>query len=117
MTYPGVTPESDPDLAAVEDRRKEREEEYGTYVAAQAITWGNVLAFNEGDAVPKSTVERLGWVDLGLVRSASEDAEPAADQDGPVPTDADANAVPTPTVQGEKPATKASTKAAPKGDV
>lgn len=68
MTYPGVDPALDPDRAAVEQRRKEREEEFGTYVATQDIPWGTVLAFVPGDQVPKSTVERLGWLDLGLVK-------------------------------------------------
>jgi hypothetical protein len=79
MTYPGVDPALDPDRAAVEQRRKEREEEYGTYVAAQDIPWGNVLAFVAGDQVPKSTVEAYGWLDLGLVaRTGTKSGNEAA---------------------------------------
>lgn len=87
MTYPGVDPALDPDRAAVEQRRKERAEEYSAYRAVQNIVWGNVLAFAAGDAVPKSTVENYGWLALGLVektgaKSGAEAtnaaAEPAA---------------------------------------
>lgn len=70
MTYPGISPDEDPDRAAVEQRRREREEEYGTWVATQDIPWGNVLAFVTGDPVPKSTVEKYGWDGLGLVEKA-----------------------------------------------
>jgi hypothetical protein len=72
VTYPGI--ENDPaaqatneDVLAVEARRKEREAEYGVWVAKDNIPWGTVLAFTPGMAVPVSTVERLKWDDLGLV--------------------------------------------------
>ena len=84
MTYPGIENDPaalalDPDRAAVEQRRKEREEEYGAWVAVQDIPWGNVLAFVAGDPVPKSTVEKYGWDELGLVAKAdTKDAQAAA---------------------------------------
>lgn len=84
MTYPGVDPALDPDRAAVEQRRQEREEEYGTYVAVQNIPWGNVLAFAAGDQVPKSTVEQYGWLDLGLVAKVGTKAAAEA-TGGPAP--------------------------------
>lgn len=77
MTYPGVDPALDPDRAAVEQRRKEREEEYSAYVATQNIYWGNALAFVAGDAVPKSTVENYDWLGLRLV--AKTDTSAASD--------------------------------------
>lgn len=72
MTYPGIENDAaavaeNPDRVAVEARRKEQDEEFGTYVADQDIPWGNVTAFFAGEAVPKSTVERYGWLDMGLV--------------------------------------------------
>lgn len=76
MTYPGIENDTqalsvNPDLAAVEARRAEREKEYGQYVAVGPIPWGTVLAFNPGDPVPVSTVERLKWDELGLVAKRS----------------------------------------------
>jgi hypothetical protein len=92
MTYPGVNLEDlDPDRRAVEERRREREEEFGAYVAVQDIPWGNVLAFVAGDPVPKSTVERLGWLDLGLVaKTGTKAAEAATPRAVPSPAAADA---------------------------
>lgn len=56
---------NDPD---VEARRKERAEEYGTWECGVApIEVGGARAFNEGDPVPKSTVERLGLDKLNAV--------------------------------------------------
>ncbi|MBM0275095.1 hypothetical protein [Micromonospora tarensis] len=72
MTYPGAEndPTSSPvneDMLAVERRRKEREAEYGVWVASQTIPWGTVNAFTAGMKVPASTVQRLKWDELGLV--------------------------------------------------
>ncbi len=72
MTYPGIenSPAAaavNPDRVAVEERRREREEEFGTWVAAQEIPWGNVTAFWPGERVPASTVQAYGWDGLGLV--------------------------------------------------
>ncbi len=79
MTYPGIENDpaalaADPDRAAVEARRKEQEAEFSAYVALQDIPWGNVPANFAGEAVAKSTVERLGWLDLGLVAKRSSKA-------------------------------------------
>lgn len=72
MTYPGI--ENDPaalavneDVAAVEARRREREAEYGEWVAKTNIPWGTVLAFTPGMPVPASTVSRLKWDEMDLV--------------------------------------------------
>jgi hypothetical protein len=80
VTYPGIendTSASSPvseDMLAVERRRKEREDEYGEYVAVQDIPWGTVKAFTPGMRVPTSTVQRLKWDDLGLVAKRSTKA-------------------------------------------
>lgn len=79
MTYPGIENDkaalaADPDLAAVEARRAEREAEYGKYVALDYIPWGAVVAFTPGDAVPISTVERLKWDEMGLVTTRTSAA-------------------------------------------
>ncbi len=71
MTYPGIENdtaalEANPDLAAVEARRREREAEYDKYVALDVIPWGTVVAFAKGDRVPISTVERLKWHEAPL---------------------------------------------------
>jgi hypothetical protein len=67
MTYPGADPALEPDRAAVEARRKEREEEFSVWVAAQDIPWGSVVANYRGEAVAKGTVEARGWDQMGLV--------------------------------------------------
>ncbi|WP_422751344.1 hypothetical protein [Micromonospora sp. WMMD1219] len=72
MTFPGIehdpqAPQVNPDMLAVEERRREREAEYGVWVAVQDIPWGTVLAAIPGMPVPASTVERLKWDELGLV--------------------------------------------------
>lgn len=79
MTYPGI--ENDPaalaaneDMLAIEQRRKEREAEYGKYVAITDIPWGTVKAFTPGMQVPVSTVERLKWDQLGLVAERTSQA-------------------------------------------
>jgi len=70
MTYPGIENDlqmlaDNPDLVAVEQRRKEREEEFGKYVAIADIPWGTVLAATPGTALPKSNVERYKWHEIG----------------------------------------------------
>lgn len=77
MTYPGIENDpaaaaADPDRAAVEERRKARDEEYSKYVAAQDIPWGSVPAYFAGEAVATTTAERYGWEALGYVRRANE---------------------------------------------
>ena len=61
--------------------------EYGKYVANQTIMFNEARAYNEGDAVPVSNVERYHYLESGLVRLVDEPA--------PVP------AVQEPTPQGE----------------
>jgi hypothetical protein len=80
MTYPGIendpaSVEANPDRVAVEERRREREEEYSKYVAAQDIPWGNVNAYFEGEPVSTTTAERYGWLDLGYVKLKDAPAE------------------------------------------
>jgi hypothetical protein len=66
----------DPD---VEARRKERAIEYGTWECGdQPIMFGNARAFNPGDAVPKSTVERYGLDEIGVVVKRGTWAKKAA---------------------------------------
>lgn len=57
----------DPDVAAVDARRKERAEEFGEWVAIVPIPWGDVLAAIPGDPIPRQHIERLHWDELGLV--------------------------------------------------
>jgi hypothetical protein len=65
VSQPAFEVITDPD---VEARRKERAEEYGTWECGpQPIAFGGARAFNEGEPVPKSTVERLGLDKLGIV--------------------------------------------------
>lgn len=56
------------------DRRSDTEKEYGVYVATEAINFGTARAFNVGDPVPTSHVER------GLV-TASGDGQNVAKRD------------------------------------
>lgn len=67
MTYPGADPALEPDRAAVEARRQEREAEFAEWIAATDIPWGSVVANFRGEPVAKSTVEARGWHELGLV--------------------------------------------------
>lgn len=54
--------------------------EYGTYVAAGPINIDGARAFNEGDPVPVSHVDR-GVVHVGQVRKIAK-AAPAAEKKG-----------------------------------
>jgi len=67
MTYPGADPALEPDRAAVEARRQEREAEFADWIAATDIPWGSVVANYRGEPVAKGTVEARGWDSLGLV--------------------------------------------------
>lgn len=49
---------TEPVEQAALDRRAESEKEYGTFVAAADIFFGAAKAFNAGDPVPVSHVER-----------------------------------------------------------
>lgn len=55
----------------LDEFRKAQEAEYGEYVAAEKIHIGNALAFNEGDPVPVSHVER-GVVDKSQVKKVGK---------------------------------------------
>lgn len=78
MTSPILDPE-------VEAHRKARAAEYGTWEAAGVIEFGGSRAFNEGDPVPASTVERLKLDELGLVRKQSSKAAQDAATDTGTP--------------------------------
>lgn len=67
---------TDPEVVA---RRKARAEEYGTWESGPAgIEFDGARAFNEGDPVPKSTVERLSLDKLGAVVKTGTFAEKTA---------------------------------------
>lgn len=69
---------TDPD---VEARRAERAIEYGTWECGPApIEFGGARAFNEGEPVPKSTVERFHLDDLGAVVPAGTFVQKQADE-------------------------------------
>jgi hypothetical protein len=53
---------------AVADEIAAQAKEYGTYVATQPINVGNARAYNEGDPVPVSNVERYHYDELGWVK-------------------------------------------------
>lgn len=54
------------DPAVVADRA-ERVAEYADFVAVEPIDYGGVRAYNVGDAVPKSNVEKFKYDDLKWV--------------------------------------------------
>jgi hypothetical protein len=62
------------DDAALEEYRKAQAEEYGTWIAAEPINAGTALAYNAGDPVPASNVDRLGYADDGRVVKRSSAA-------------------------------------------
>ena len=53
--------------AAAALHRAKQLEEYGTWVATRQIMFGAVPAFNPGDPVPVSHVEKYGWDKTGDV--------------------------------------------------
>jgi hypothetical protein len=53
-----------PELLA---EQQARHDEYKDYVAVQPIDFGGARAYNEGDAVPNSNVEKYRYHDLGWV--------------------------------------------------
>lgn len=74
MPEPKVVPESPAEWAAsvtvgspatAEEAVEATRKEYSQYVAPDPIYVGTALAFNKGDAIPASTVERLGWASEG----------------------------------------------------
>ena len=71
-----------PDLTPDEEYRKAQEAEYGSFVANKAIDIGGARAFNEGDPVPKSHVDR-GVVSEDDVVKATTKAGKAAVANNP----------------------------------
>lgn len=63
--------QADPQFA---EFAKAQHDEYNTWVAVDAINIGTARAFNAGDPVPSSTVERLGLEAAGLVAKRSTKA-------------------------------------------
>jgi hypothetical protein len=60
-------------------------DEYTKYIAVTEINIGNARAFNTGDPVPASTVERFDMVNLGLVAERdSDDGKAVVAQGSPV---------------------------------
>jgi hypothetical protein len=64
---PTVAEAVSPIAAELADQIEAQRKEYGLYVAAVPIEHGSARAYNQGDAVPVSNAERLGYVDQGLV--------------------------------------------------
>lgn len=71
-----------PDLTPDEELRREQEREYGAYVANKPINIRGARAFNVGDPVPKSHVER-GLVSEADVEKQSTKAGKAAAANNP----------------------------------
>ena len=70
--------------SAVEMIEAQRDE-YTKYIAVTEINIGNARAFNTGDPVPASTVERFDMVNLGLVAERdSDDGKAVVAQGSPV---------------------------------
>ena len=68
-------------MSDVEDFAAAQAAEYATYVATEPILVDGARAYNVGDPVPASNVEKHGYVQLGVVRKATDPApEPAADE-------------------------------------
>jgi hypothetical protein len=59
-------------MSDVEDFAAAQAAEYATYVATEAILVDGARAYNPGDPVPASNVEKHGYVQLGVVRKASD---------------------------------------------
>lgn len=61
-----------PDTDEVGDYTAKQAVEYGTYVAATTITHNGARAYNEGDPVPASNVEKYRYLESGLVRKVGD---------------------------------------------
>jgi hypothetical protein len=123
MTYPGIenspaAVEANPDRVAVEERRREREQEYEKYEATQDIPWGNVMAYFAGERVSTAAAEEYGWLDLGLVKlvggSDTDQGDPTNAQDNQ--SAASQRPVADEPTAGEKLAAAAAAKAAKKNE-
>src|ERR1041384_5544830 len=64
-------------------------DEYTKYIAVTEINIGNARAFNTGDPVPASTVERFDMVNLGLVAERDSDVGKAVVAQGSPVVDPD----------------------------
>jgi len=69
-------------MSDVEDFAAAQAAEYATYVATEPILVDGARAYNVGDPVPASNVEKHGYVQLGVVRKADD---PAPDLTAPQP--------------------------------
>lgn len=61
-----------PDLTPDEEYRQAQAAEYGTFVANKPISIGGARAFNEGDPVPVSHVERGVVSDEDVVKVSTK---------------------------------------------
>lgn len=71
-----------PEATTDEELRQQQEAEYGTYVATKPIDIGTARAFNVGDPVPTSHVDR-GIVSEDDVAKTTTKAGKAATADNP----------------------------------
>jgi hypothetical protein len=70
------------DTQSVEDFRKALQDEYGTFVAIEAIDHDGARAYNPGDPVPVSNVQLHKYDDQGLVaRRTTKAAKQATSTD------------------------------------
>ena len=69
-------------MSDVEDFAAAQAAEYATYVATEPILVDGARAYNVGDPVPASNVERHSYLQQGLVRKATD---PAPDLTVPQP--------------------------------
>lgn len=74
-----------PDLSPDEELRRAQAAEYGTFVATKEILIDGARAFNVGDPVPVSHVER-GVVDADSVAKSTTKAARAAAEQSPTTT-------------------------------
>ena len=68
-------------VSAVEEYRAAAAQEYGQYVAVEAIDFDGARAYNVGDPVPVTNVEAYHYVERGLVAKVGTKAA----QDAPTP--------------------------------
>ena len=61
-------------MTSAEDFAAAQEAEYATYVATETILYDGVRAYNAGDPVPASNVEKHDYLQLGLVRKVGAPA-------------------------------------------
>lgn len=71
-------------MSEVEDLRKAQQKEYGTYVAVEPIDYEGVRAYNVGDPVPVSNVEKHGYLESNSVKKV--EAEPAKEASPATPS-------------------------------